>query len=448
VQAPAAVDKAPPAAFTGYQKFVVAVLAFLQFTIILDFMILSPLGAMLMPALEITPKQFGLVVSAYAFSAGASGLLASGFADRFDRKRLLLFFYAGFVLGTLLCGIATTYEFLLAARMITGVFGGVIGSIVFAITTDLFPLSMRGRVMGFIQTAFAASQVLGIPFGLFLSSRWGWHAPFLLIVGVSAAVGLVIMRYLRPIDEHLALRDARSGSPFDHLVATVSNRFYVQAFATTALLATGGFMLMPFGSAFTVHNLGIDLDDLPMVYMISGVCSIFIGPLVGKLTDAIGKLPMFLAGSLLTIVLVLIYTNLGVTPLPLVILVNVVMFVGITGRMISSQALMSAIPAPASRGSFMSVGASIQQVSGGFAAALAGMIVEARSDGSLLHFDRLGYVVVAATVVTMTMMTLINKMIVSGQAPGTQAMAAMKATADAAAEAPHEPLQAAAGDGH
>src|SRR5437762_10747452 len=147
-------------AFTKYQKFVIAVLAFLQFTIVLDFMIMSPLGAMIMPALNITTAQFGLAVSSYAFSAGIAGLLAAGFADRFDRKRLLLFFYGGFIIGTLLCALATTYPLLLAARIVTGLFGGVIGSVVLAIATDLFPLEVRGRVMGYITTALPASQVL------------------------------------------------------------------------------------------------------------------------------------------------------------------------------------------------------------------------------------------------------------------------------------------------
>src|SRR6202051_3614050 len=147
-------DGPAAAGLTSYQKWVIALLAFLQFTVILDFMIISPLGAILMPTLNITPAQFGLVVSSYAFSAGAAGMLTAGFADRFDRKKLLLFFYGGFILGTLLCGIARSYQFLLIARMITGVFAGVIGSIVFAITTDLFAYQLRGRVMGVIQTAF------------------------------------------------------------------------------------------------------------------------------------------------------------------------------------------------------------------------------------------------------------------------------------------------------
>ena len=150
---------------TGYQKFVIAVLAFLQFMVIIDFLILSPLGAVLLPELHVATSQFGLLVSVYAFSASISGLLTAGFADKFDRKKMLLFFYCGFILGTVLCGVATTYHFLLAARVITGLFGGVIGSITMAIAADLFPLEQRGRVMGVVQTAFAASQVMGLPLG-------------------------------------------------------------------------------------------------------------------------------------------------------------------------------------------------------------------------------------------------------------------------------------------
>src|SRR5580700_9361612 len=194
---------APPEKFTRYQIAVVAILAFLQFTVVLDFMILSPLGAILMTELHVSPAQFGLVVSAYAFSAAISGLIAAGFADKFDRKTLLLFFYSGFVLGTLLCGFAPTYALLLGARIVTGFFGGVIGSISMAIIADLFPFAARGRVMGFVMTAFSASQVLGIPLGLYLSNAWGWHAPFLMIAGVSFVVGIVIFTVLQPADAHL-----------------------------------------------------------------------------------------------------------------------------------------------------------------------------------------------------------------------------------------------------
>ena len=241
--------------FSGYEKFVIAALAFVQFTLVLDFMILSPLGAQLMPALRITTGQFGVVVSTYAFSAGAAGILAAGFADRFDRKRLLLFFYAGFMVGTLLCGLASSYHFLVLARLITGLFAGVVGSVSFAIITDLFPLRMRGRVMGVIQTAFGASTVLGIPVSLLLANHWDWNAPFLMVAAVGTIAGAVMWVYLYPVDAHLRQRSGRN--PIQHLMHTISNRRYLQGFATTGLLSVGGFMLMPFMSAFTVNNLEI-----------------------------------------------------------------------------------------------------------------------------------------------------------------------------------------------
>jgi predicted MFS family arabinose efflux permease len=404
-------DRVEPAVagFSGYQKWVIGLLAFLQFTIILDFMILSPLGAILMPGLKISPAQFGLVVSAYAFSAGASGLVAAGFADRFDRKRLLLVFYGGFVAGTLMCGVAHTYGFLLIARTVTGVFAGVVGSTVSAITTDLFAYQVRGRVIGLLQTAFAASNVVGVPLALALSNRWGWNAPFLLIVAVGVLVGVAAMRYLRPIDAHLQQQPDRS--PVHHFLHTLSTRRYLQGFAATALLATGGFILMPYMSAFLVHNLGIDFDRLPLVYMITGVSSIVAGPLIGRAADKLGKFVVFCFGCAATITMVLIYTHLGVTPISLVILVNCLLFVGVFSRMISASALISAIPAPGDRGAYMSISSSIQQVSGGLAAIVGGLIVSQTATGALEHFDVVGYVLVGTTLITLAMMYLISRSI-------------------------------------
>jgi predicted MFS family arabinose efflux permease len=204
-------DSTPaPLRFSAYQKTVVGLLAFLQFAVIVDFMLMAPLGAVIMPALSITPAQFGLVVSAYAFAAGASGLLTAGFADRFDRKKLLLFFYVGFTLGTLWCGLAQSFESLLTARVVTGMFGGVVGSVVLAIATDLFAPQMRGRVMGFIQSAFAASQVLGIPFGMKFASAWNWHVPFIAMAGIATLGGLLITWLMKPVSAHLAAPQERS----------------------------------------------------------------------------------------------------------------------------------------------------------------------------------------------------------------------------------------------
>lgn len=392
--------------FSRYQALLIALLAFTQFTIILDFIIMSPLGAILMPALDITAGQFGVAVSAYAFSAGFSGVLAAGFADRFDRKRLLLFFYVGFTLGTLLCAAAQNYHVLLIGRIVTGLFGGVIGSVVLAIVTDLFALHLRGRVMGFIQTAFAASQVLGIPTGLFLANHWSWHICFIAIVGLSIVTIAVIAFAMEPVDAHLKLKQDRN--PFHHLVATVGEPRYTLAFAVTTLLATGGYMLMPYSSAFTVNNIGIDMAHLPTIYLVSGLFSIVTGPLVGRASDAFGKYPTFVFGCVMTIIMVLIYTHLGHVSLVTAIIVNVLMFVGIFSRMIPSQALISAIPDQSQRGSFSAVSASLQQLSGGLGSVLAAAIISQQPDGSLLHFDRIGYVVVTTTVVTLVAMYFVQ----------------------------------------
>jgi len=395
------------ARFSGYQKVVVGMLAFLQFAVILDFMLMAPLGALILPSLAITPAQFGSVVSAYAFAAGVSGLLTAGFADRFDRKKLLLFFYTGFVAGTLWCGLAHSFESLLLARVVTGVFGGVIGSVVLAIATDLFAPQLRGRVMGFIQTSFAASQVLGLPIAIYLSARWNWHVPFIALAGIGALGGLLIAWRMQPVAEHLKLPQEHGAVA--HLLHTVTEPRYLLSFVSVLFLATGGFMLMPFSSAFTVNNLGISLDSLPVIYLVTGIATIFVGPLVGKLADKLGPLRVFFGGTAVTIVMVLIYTHLTTSTLITVTLINVVLFIGIFSRMIPFQALMSRVPVATQRGSFNAINASISQLAGGLASLVAGHIVQQGADGRIHNYEIAGYVVVATSLLACFLMWRIQR---------------------------------------
>ena len=389
----------PAVPFSGYQKFVIFILAITQFTVILDFMVMSPLGDMLMKSLSLKPQAFGFAVSAYAFSAGISGLLTAGFADRFDRKKLLLFFYCGFILGTIFCGMAQSYAVLVAARIITGLFGGVIGSISMAIITDMFALQQRGRVMGFIQMGFGGSQVLGVPIGLYLANLWSWEAPFWMVAGLSIAIAMAIAYYLKPITAHLAVQ--RDKSAFEHLLHTVAKADYRVGFTATALLSIGGFMMMPFGSAFAINNLKITNHQLPMLFMVSGVSSLFIMPLIGKLSDKIDKFKIFAVASVWMMIMCVVYTNLTATPLWLVMALNILMMMGIMSRMIPSSALTSAIPEMADRGAFMSINASLQQIAGGIAAAVAGMIVSQPSKGApLVNYNVVGYVIVGISMLS------------------------------------------------
>jgi predicted MFS family arabinose efflux permease len=396
--------------FTAYQKFVIFILAITTFSVILDFMVMSPLGDLLMKSLGLQPSAFGLAVSAYAFSAGISGLLTAGFADKFDRKKLLLFFYLGFIAGTICCGIAQTYSLLLAARIITGLFGGVIGSISLAIITDLFEFNQRGRVMGFVQMAFGASQVLGIPIGLYLANSWGWHAPFIMIASMAAIIFIMIIVKMQPVTKHLSLQQDKN--VLRHLWHTIANRNYRIGFTATALLSIGGYMIMPFGAAFAINNLRVTAKQLPMLYMVSGVCALIVMPLIGKLSDKVDKFKIFAAASLLMIVVVLFYTHLSATPLWIIMIFNVLMMIGIMSRMVPSGALTTGIPEQEDRGAFMSINSSMQQIAGGIAAAIAGMIITQKTKFSPLeNYDKLGYIVVSISFLTIFLVYRVSRIV-------------------------------------
>ena len=401
---------ATPPSFTPYQKFVIVLVALLQFTVILDFMILSPLGDILMKNLAMSTQQFGSVVSAYALSAGVSGILAAGFADKFDRKKLLLFFYAGFILGTLFCGLAYSYETLFIARIVTGVFGGVIGSISMAIVTDLFSLQQRGRVMGFVQMAFAGSQILGIPIGLVLANLWGWHATFYMVVGLASVIALTTIFKLKPLTEHLKLQSDKNA--LQHLWHTVKKKDYRVGFLATALLSMGGFMLMPFTSAFIVNNVHISQERLPIIFLCTGISSIIIMPIIGKISDRIDKFKLFAIGSILASVMVLIYTNLPPSPIWVVIVVNMVLFMGIMSRMVPATALSSAVPEMYDRGAYMSVNASLQQMAGGLAAIFAGLVVvQQTKTGPIENFNVLGYVMIGITLLCIYLVYRVSELV-------------------------------------
>jgi predicted MFS family arabinose efflux permease len=402
--------------FSRYQKFAMFILAITQFTVILDFMVMSPLGDILMKSLDIKPAHFGLAVSAYAFSAGFSGLLTAGFADKFDRKKLLLFFYTGFIAGTICCGVAGSYSLLVGARIITGLFGGVIGSVSMAIIADLFAIEQRGRVMGLVQMGFGASQVLGIPIGLYLANIWGWHAPFLWVAAMAVIIAFLIATKLKPLTKHLAVQQDKTA--FKHLLHTIATKDYRIAFTATALLSIGGFMMMPFGSAFAINNLGITQQQLPVIFMVAGLSTLVVMPLIGKLSDKIDKFKIFTLACGWMMVTVVLYTNLSVTPLWLVVIFNVLMMAGIMSRMIPSTALVSAVPVMQDRGAFMSINSSLQQIAGGLAAAFGGMIVVQRTKFSPLeHYDTLGYIIVGITVLSVFLIYRVSKIIKKRSVP-------------------------------
>ncbi len=403
--------------FTPYQILVIFLLAITQFTVVLDFMVMSPMGDMLMKSMNLKTSQFGMAVSAYAFSAGISGLLTAGFADKFDRKKLLLFFYIGFIIGTLFCGVAHNYVMLIAARIITGLFGGVIGSISMAIVADLFPIQKRGRVMGFMQMGFGASQVLGIPISLYLANAWGWQTPFQMIVVLASIVWLIVLVKMKPVTKHLTEKTEKSA--LMHLIHTISQKHYRIGFLSTAVLSIGGFMMMPWSSAFAINNLKITQQQLPIVFMVSGVSSLIIMPVMGKLSDTVDKFKIFFFASLMMITMVLIYTNLTSIPFGFILLFNILFMISMMSRMVPAMALTSGLPKMQDRGAFMSINSSLQQIAGGVAAIVGGLIVVQKNKYSPLeHYNILGILISLLSTLSILLVYRVSKMVKQRKAMG------------------------------
>lgn len=378
------------------EKALMLVLAAAQFCNIMDFMIMMPLGPQMMRIFSISPQQFALLVSVYTFSAGVSGFLMVFHADRFDRKRMLTWIYMGFTLGTLACALAPSYPFLLAARLVTGIFGGIIGSVVLAIVADVVPIHRRGGAMGIVNTAFSTASVFGVPFGLFLANLFSWHAPFLFLVALSAPVLYLIHRWVPPMNAHIR---AERLHPYHVLKNIWDNANQVRALLFVCVLMFGHFVIIPFLSPSMVANVGFTERELTWIYFLGGAVSIVTGPWIGRLADRFGKQRVFRVAGTLALLPCLWITNMGPTVLPLALFVTTLFFVFSGGRMIPAMAIVSGTVKPQNRGSFMSLQASLQQVSLGLASFLAGLIVSRDpATGALLHYPLVGYISLVAGV--------------------------------------------------
>lgn len=370
-------------------------LAAIQVTHIMDFMVMMPLGPQLMRVLHVTPHDFGLLVSAYTFGAAASGFFAAFHIDRFDRKTALLGIYAGFTVTTLLCALAPGFWTLLAARAAAGVFGGIIGAVVYAIVGDLVPEQRRGTAMGIISAAFSLSAIAGVPVGLFLANHFDWRAPFAFLTVTSLLLWVLCWRALPKVDRHMETR--RTVSVVEQLHAVFAQRNHLNAFALIAMLMFAGFSVIPFISPYTVANVGLKETDLPYLYLAGGLATLFTSRWIGRLSDRHGKKRVFRVVAAISIVPLLITTNLPPVPVPVAIAASVVFMVFVSGRFVPVMALVTSSVTPHLRGSFLAFNSSIQQLFAGLAAYSAGLMMGRAPDGQITRFWAVGLLAVAAT---------------------------------------------------
>ena len=371
------------------EQLILLTLASVQFTSIVDFMVIMPLGPQLMRTMAISPAQFGLVVSSYTLSAGVAGVVASSIIDRVGRKTAFLGLYIGFLLGTLLCGLAPTYSTLLAARVVTGAFGGVLGGIAMAIVGDVFPDERRGRATGVLMSAFSLASIAGVPFGLYLGTIWGWHAPFLMLVALGLPILLVGVWALPPLVGHLGRKQA---GLFERLRETYTHPNHIRCFALVVSVMFGTFLVVPFISPYFVANVKITETQLPWLYVVGGALALFGSPLVGRWADRSGKLRVYRVIAPASAVIMLAITVLP--PVPLAVAVSLVglLMMSNAGRMVAALALVNNSVEPRLRGGFMSAYSSIQHVASGFGAFVAGLILAKGADGRLLHYEVVGVI--------------------------------------------------------
>jgi predicted MFS family arabinose efflux permease len=366
------------------ERWLMLTIAGIQFTHILDFMIMMPLGPQFTRLFSISDAQFGLLVSAYTLAAGVSGLAAATYVDRFDRKRLLLTLYTLFALATLACGLAPGYGFLMVARVAAGTFGGVLSALSQTIVADVVPFERRGRAMGIVMSSFSASTVIGVPAGLLLASHLNWQAPFIGIALLSGLLATAAAFTLPPLRQHLNTQGRPS--VWRGIGMVLSDANHLRAYVFSALMMFTGFTVIPYLTIYMQANVGVTDAQLPYIYLCGGLATLVTARLFGRLSDRLGKARVFSWLAAAVIVPLLVTTLLPPVPFWLMVVVSTTLFIFMSGRMIPGMALLTSAADPALRGTFMALNAAVQSAAMGLASFLGGLIISRDAAGQVQHY--------------------------------------------------------------
>ena len=370
------------------ERWLLLTLASIQFTSVLDFMIMMPLGPQLTELFGISASEFGFLVSAYTFSAGLSGLLAATYIDRFGRKRMMLTLYPLFGAAALACSFAPTFAWLMVARVASGFFGGVLMALSQTIVAEVIPFERRGRAMGVVMTSFSVATVAGVPLALFLASHFNWHAPFLAIALMVSVCALGAAKTLPSLKGHLAAHPIGDSAPnmLANLRLVLVDPNHLRAYAMSASMVFAGFAVIPYIALYLQGNAGFKPEQIPYVYLMGGICTLISARLIGHWSDRAGKAYAFRRLALLMPMPLLAMTLSAGLPMVCVLLVSSVLFVVMSGRMIPGMALIGAAADPRRRGSFMTLNSAVQSLAMGLAALVGGQILGRDGNGHLTHY--------------------------------------------------------------
>ncbi len=379
------------------EKYFLLTLAGIQFSHILDFMIMMPLGPILMREFGIDTHEFGLLVASYSFSAAFSGFLGATFIDRFERKRLLIVIFGLFGLATLACGLAPGYVTLLVARGLAGAFGGVLGALVQTMVGDVIPFARRARASGTISTAFSFSTVAGVPLSLWLANHLQWRAPFIFIGALTFLFIFVGVRILPELRHHLSKE--KRAHPFAAMFEVLRDPNHLRALLFGGLIIFSGFTVIPYITVFAVYNVGISQHDIPFVYFAGGAATLVTARLIGRWADASGKVKVYRLIAVAAMVPILVITHLNAQPLWVWLVCTTAFFVLVSGRFIPAMAVITSAAQPRLRGTFMSLNSTVQSLSMGLATTLGGYIITQDKTGLIVGYPSVGYIAVAANLV-------------------------------------------------
>jgi predicted MFS family arabinose efflux permease len=378
------------------ERLVLALLAAVQFTHIVDFMVIMPLGPQFMRVLGVQPHEFALLVSAYTFGAAVSAVLAAFHVDRFDRRHAMLFVYGGLLVSTLLGALAPSFAWLVAARVVAGIFGGIAGALVHTIAGDLVPDARRGAATGLIASSFPLSAIAGVPAGLALGNAFGWRATFVAVAVVCVIVWGLLWRFLPSVRQHLH-GEAWPGTALDRVWTVLRNPNHLRAYALMGALMFAGFSVIPFISAYMVSNVGLKETDLPLLYLCGGTATLISSRIIGQMADRYGKVRVFRWIASISMVPLLVTTHLPPVSVTTAIGASILFMVFVSGRFIPVMALVNGAAEPRLRGAFLSVNSAIQQFACGIASLGAGMVMGHDPDGRITHYGTVGFIAVGAT---------------------------------------------------
>ncbi len=380
------------------ERIVLLVLAAVQFISIVDFMVVMPLGPELMRKLDIRPAGFGLIVSSYTFAASIAGLVTSAIVDRYSRRAAFLTLFTGFLIGTIFCGLAPSYHFLLAARVVTGAFGGILGGMSMAIIGDVFPEERRGQATASLMLGFALATIVGVPAGLSLGTAFGWHVPFICLAVLGSPVLIVSFFALPPLNAHLGKEHAH---PLRSLIDTFSVPNHLNAFALIISVMIGAFTVMPYISDYLEENVGVTKTQLPIVFLVGGIFTLVGAPLIGKLADRYGKLFVYRAVVPISSMLLVVVTNLPPAHVAVAVVAVATLMLSNVGRMIAAMAMITSSVQRQRRGSFLSAIASVQHLATGIGAGVGGLLITELPDHRLQNYGLVGWLAAAITLASL-----------------------------------------------